>query len=292
MLRHSCRVLLHSGNERPRHPARSARGGAGARPAAANKRQRLPPGRPELDDKRAARRQQRRHRRGNRPIAIESVGSAIERARGSKSRTSGGKRRDIAGGNIGRVGNDQVERSAQRGRHVAGDEAARVSPSAGHCRARCASAAELDVGADAEGVRQLGQSSASRIAPEPVPRSAMRSGRERGPLRVDCGERRFDDRFGLRPRHQRRGVDAQSQAPEFLDCRQCARPARAARRRAPARRSRLLPRCRGGARAPPRAQRDRGRSAWPTRIRASSSGESMAPARNSSAQISPRARQS
>ena len=34
--------------------------------------------------------------------------------------------------------------------------------------------------------------------------------------RIDRGERRLDDRFRLRARHQRRGIDVQRQAPEFL----------------------------------------------------------------------------
>ena len=59
--------------------------------------------------------------------------------------------------------------------------------------------------------------SASRIAPEPVPISTMRKARDRGPRAFDGRERRLDDRFRLRPRHQRRGIDAKLQAPEFLE---------------------------------------------------------------------------
>ena len=44
----------------------------------------------------------------------------------------------------------------------------------------------------------------------------MRSVRERGPPRIDRRERRLDDSFGFRSRHQRRGIDAQRQAPELL----------------------------------------------------------------------------
>src|SRR4029077_15647636 len=33
---------------------------------------------------------------------------------------------------------------------------------------------------------------------------------------IDCRECSLDDRFRLRPWHQRRGIDAQRQAPEFL----------------------------------------------------------------------------
>ncbi len=44
----------------------------------------------------------------------------------------------------------------------------------------------------------------------------MRNGRDRPPLLVNRGERGLDDRFGLRTRHQRRGVDRKVEAPKFL----------------------------------------------------------------------------
>ena len=58
--------------------------------------------------------------------------------------------------------------------------------------------------------------SASRIAPEPVPRSAMRS----AAIEVSAGaqqfQRQFDHRLGIGPRHQRRGRELQRQPPKLL----------------------------------------------------------------------------
>ena len=76
--------------------------------------------------------------------------------------------------------------------------------------------AETDIGADAEGVRQFGRAAPAGARREPVPRSAMRSGRDARAVGIERGERRFDNRFRFRPRHQRRGIDRELQAPEFL----------------------------------------------------------------------------
>ena len=59
------------------------------------------------------------------------------------------------------------------------------------------------------------ESSARNSAPEPVPRSAIRSGRERSS--AERIKRRLDHGLGLRPRHQRVGIEVEREAPEFLD---------------------------------------------------------------------------
>ena len=123
-------------------------------------------------------------------------------------------------------------------------------------------------------------SSASRIAPTAGaevgdaqrPRARTRS--------VDRGQRGLDHGFGLRPRHQRAGIDAQRQAPKFLP----ADDARDRLVREPALRQR------GDGGSPRRSQaagcrrlqgrHGRGQARQPTRMRASSSGESMPQARN------------
>ena len=58
------------------------------------------------------------------------------------------------------------------------------------------------------------ESSASRIAPEPVPRSAIRSGACAPP--IDQRERQLDHSFGFGARHQHGGRHDEGQAPELL----------------------------------------------------------------------------
>ncbi len=144
------------------------------------------------------------------------------------------------GRDVWRIGNDEVEGSAQRRRHVAGDKLRACQSKAPRIVARNAKR-----GARLRRCLRRTRSAIRQAAPagsrrEPVPRSAMRSVRERAPRGIDCGERSLDDRFGLRPRHQRRRVDAQRQTPEFLPCRRCGQPARARSRRCAARRWRFL----------------------------------------------------
>ena len=68
--------------------------------------------------------------------------------------------------------------------------------------------------------------SASRIAPEPVPMSAMRKRTIRTRRGAQHFQRQLDHGFGVGPRHQRRGRELQRQSPEFPGARECARPAR------------------------------------------------------------------
>ncbi len=54
----------------------------------------------------------------------------------------------------------------------------------------------------------------------------MRKRRSRARRGTQHLERQFDHRFGVGPRHQRRGRELQRQPPEFLVARECARPVR------------------------------------------------------------------
>ena len=61
------------------------------------------------------------------------------------------------------------------------------------------------------------RSSASRIAPEPVPRSAMRHEPVRRSIGAQQFQRQLDQGFRIRPRHQRFRGEFERQSPEFLD---------------------------------------------------------------------------
>ena len=255
-------------------PARSACAGAGASPAARNSAAtagfladaqldhqmavRLRAGRPPVPQWRDRQRARRRRRRA--------------RARGS-CRTSGGKRRDVAARDVGRIAT-RPDRSAapapRRNRRPQIARAAR-SPSCAALSRAADQRVGADVGADAGGVRQFGQQREQQRA---------RAGAEIGdaqraaarPACVDRGERRLDHGLGLRPRHQRRVGDAQRQPPEFLAAddarhRLALEPPRRKRgqRRAPRRRRDC-----GSPRSPARCGRGRahGRSAGARRARA------------------------
>ena len=71
------------------------------------------------------------------------------------------------------------------------------------------------VGADAEGVRQFGQERQNERAAAGAEVGDAQRSRARA-VHVDRCERSLDDGFRFRSRHQRRGIDAQWQAPEFL----------------------------------------------------------------------------
>jgi hypothetical protein len=114
-----------------------------------------------------------------------------------------------------RIGHDQVERSAERGSHVAGDERRRHHAEPPRVRARHHERARARVGSDSERARQFAhEREKERTAPgteigDPAQTRAWALG-------IDGGERRLDDRFALRPRHQRRLGERKLQAPEFL----------------------------------------------------------------------------
>ena len=78
-----------------------------------------------------------------------------------------------------------------------------------------ASALEAGIGADPGRVGQLGEQRQKERARAGAEIGDPPDTRARA-VRIDGGERRLDHRFGFRPRHQRRGIDAQRQAPEFL----------------------------------------------------------------------------
>ena len=212
-------VTLFWRRARAAYPSRSVRGRRGRKARCANKRRRRRLAGAEFDDQSAARRQAAPGIvGGDRAIAVEPIGPAVERRARIEVAHLGRKRRDLGGRDIGRIGDDEIERSARVRvpRSQATKCGAVQAANAGHCARATASAPTLDVGADAERVAAVRESSASRSAPDPVPRSAMRRARAREPCAIDRRERRLDHGFGFRPRHQRRGVDAQRQAPEFL----------------------------------------------------------------------------
>ena len=78
------------------------------------------------------------------------------------------------------------------------------------------------------------ESSASSSAPEPVPRSAMRSPRELRCSPSRAAKRRLDHGLGFRPRHEGVGIELEGQPPKFL----AAEDARDRLVREPARRQR------------------------------------------------------
>ena len=246
-----------SGNEGARHTVKI---GYAAATAQALRRQimrrPLPPGRrPSSTTSDAVRRQQRRRRRGDRPIKIESVGAAVERA----ARVEQAHFRRQARRCRPRRYKADWRRSRRTGRATPPPYRRRrrprvSSPSGGHCRARRASAPRLDVGADAEGVRQFASSSASRIAP--------RAGAEIGDAQ---GARARAARHRPRRARPRRPFPSPAAAPasrhrrqaagsKIPCCRRCARPARGrAGARASAAIASALRRRRACARRPPPA---------------------------------------
>ncbi len=154
---------------------------------------------------------------GDRAIAVEPVGAAVERAARIEVAHLRRERRDLA---ASRHRADWRRRDRRRppsaAAVVAGDEAARVRKAeraalsrAQRERARALMSVPTPTRAGSS------RSSASSSAPEPVPRSAMRSGAPRIRAR-ERRERGLDHGLGLRPRHQRVGRERERQAPELL----------------------------------------------------------------------------
>ena len=167
---------------------------------------RWPPGassrarcRPQWRDSSRARRRRRRARGADRA----EPRAAARRCRRSRHRAGCDTR-------------DRSRRRAPRRNRKRRIARARRSPSRSALSRAAASASRLDVGADADGVRQFGQQREQQRAGAGAEIGDAQRARARS-AGVDRGERRLDHGFGFRPRHQRGGVSAQRQAPEFLD---------------------------------------------------------------------------
>ena len=147
-------------------PARSGRAGEGASPAARNNAAtagswpmpssttRWPVGLEQLG---------RLSRNG--AIAGEAIGAAVERAARIVP-DLGGQRGDVAARDIGRIADHEIEGAGERRAEIAGREfRARGKAEAAGVVARGRERLAADVGADADGVRQLAQ--AARAAARP-----------------------------------------------------------------------------------------------------------------------------
>ena len=166
---------------------------------------------------------------------------------GSKSRTSAPGRRSRADGDVGRVADDEIERTLDAVERIALRERARARQTpwrrafaGGHVERLGA-----DVRADAASPAAARPSSVTSRQPEPVPTSRMRSGPRRASLRC-VHDRRAPPRSASRCRGAGRASPARraKRAPVRTRARPgCARPARArsAAQAAPARRRQRRP---------------------------------------------------
>ena len=138
------------------YPARSVRGQAGARPACENK---CADGGglagADFDHQPSGGVKQRRDRGGDRAVTVEPIVPAVERRPRIVVANVGRERGNLARCDIGRVGDDQIERPAERSGQVAGDERRAFKPQTPGIVARDPQRAEARVGADAERVRQF-----------------------------------------------------------------------------------------------------------------------------------------
>ena len=169
----------------------------------------------EFDDKNAVGREQRRHTGGNRAIAVKAIGTAVERKARIEIAHFRGERVDVAGSHIRRIGNDQVEWPAKRRGHVAGDERDGRHAEPPRVRARHGKCALTRVGANSECARQFAHERKKQCAAARAEIGYAAHVRT-GALCVDGGERRLDDCFGVRSRHQRRLRERKLQTPKFL----------------------------------------------------------------------------
>ena len=213
-------IGLYRGNFRPATalwiPARSALGGrCSVNPAAAIRPStsplwpcpisttRMPPGASSCAacgrarDRRQGRRRRRPVRQADHDRALRSADRRFRpsgyRAGSTRSgRTVGQRRRIIAGHESRAIGEPEICRIA----------------------ACCLSAASL-MSVPIPKVSGSSDSIASKIAPEPVPMSAIRSGRS-GCGAARSSPRQFDDGFGVGPWHKRCRRKMQGQSPEFL----------------------------------------------------------------------------
>ena len=189
-------------------PDRKPRRGATVPPPqrAARRRVRPPDGpaaptgaarRPRSRDRRRARRGRHRARAADRSGAPRAPAPRYRRVR-----------------DIGRIGHHEIERRRARA-VVAGDErSARAEPERCGIVPRAVERGEAEIGADAGALREARAAAPAAARPSRCRdrRCAARASR----LRAKRGERGLDHGLGLRPRHQRFGVEPQRQAPEFL----------------------------------------------------------------------------
>jgi hypothetical protein len=160
-------------------PARSALGGfSGVNPAAVINSPISPLWSwPSFHRENAAGRQPPRGLRNQHAVGVEAIGAAVQREERVVIADLGGETGDIGRADIGRVRHHQIEGSRQCRGIVAGDERrARCEPQASGIAACDRSRCHADIGADSIGIGNS-DNSANRIAPEPVPISAMRNPR-------------------------------------------------------------------------------------------------------------------
>ncbi len=281
--RHMPILLQFSCEQGARHTIKIGSRGGGRKPRRGKQRGNGPglPG-AEFDDHKAARRQQRGRRERQSPDKNPARRRRHRaRARGSKARTSGRQIGDLAGGDIGRIGHDQG-RSATRSAAAISQatNAARLKPSRRALSRATSSAPALTSVPIAKGIRQFAeqrQAAARRSRCRDRQCAAARA-RAVSPSMAASAASTTVSVSG-------RGTSvaapiAQRQAPKFLGRRRCARPARRQRRRrAKAAIALCSPTMSAGALAAAASPAWSRRSAWPMRMRASSSGESIPPAR-------------
>src|ERR1700722_17774417 len=103
----------------------------------------------------------------------------------------------------------------QRRRHIAGDESCPYQAETTGIVVRHHKRLRTRIGSHAEGVRQFGQQCQNERAAAGAEVGDAQFSRARS-AGIDRRERRLDDSFCFWSWHQRRGIDAQRQAPEFL----------------------------------------------------------------------------
>ena len=161
-------------------PDRSCRTAPIASPSAANKTLdvALLPG-PDLDHQMAAGASRRARVGGDRPIGRKAVGAAVERMARIVVAHLGGERRNLARRDVGRVRHHEIERAGEPAAVIAHEKLRAIGKA--EPLALRARDVERIAAMSVPTPRAFGSSdsSASRIAPEPVPRSAMRNGRVR-----------------------------------------------------------------------------------------------------------------
>ena len=98
---------------------------------------------------------QRRDRRGDRPVTVEPIGSAIERHPRIVIAHLGGKRGDFIGRDIGRVGDNKIKCSSESRAEIANHERCAPKPQMPGIAPRELQRAEASVGADTERIGQF-----------------------------------------------------------------------------------------------------------------------------------------
>ena len=143
---------------------------------------------------------------------------------GSKSRTSGANRAISARRDVGRIADDEIERTINAVERIAELKAGALGHAVSAALACATAALAHSCRCRARRQRQLG-SSVTSSAPEPVPISRIRKAPLRQPF-ADASRARLDQRLAVGPRIEGRRRDGEARGRRTRARPVCARPAR------------------------------------------------------------------